>query len=336
MNYIIRKIKETEYHLLDDFLYEAIFVPEGMEAPLKEVIYLPELQVYVADFGKEKDDICFVAEADEKIVGAVWVRDMKDYGHIEDGVPSFAVSLYKQYRGYGIGTELMKKMLCELKERGYEKTSLSVQKANYAVSMYQKVGFEIIDENEEEYIMVCHLNPDKSVLKIRTANMDEYYSVRDFYYSLIDAMEDAEFKPGWQKDVYPTQEFLIKSIKNDELYIGKLDEKIVSCMVVNQEYNEGYNHITWSVQALDSELLVIHALGVHPAFSGQGIAKQMVQKVIDTARENHLKTIRLDVLGGNLPAEKAYTKMGFQYLDTIQMFYEDTGWTEYKIYEFII
>ena len=156
--------------------------------------------------------------------------------------------------------------------------------------------------------------------------MDDYTSVRDFYFSLIDAMEDAEFKPGWQKDVYPTQEFLIKSIKNDELYIGKLEDKIVSCMVVNQEYNEGYNHITWSVQALDSELLVIHALGVHPAFSGQGIAKQMVQKVIDTARENHR----------NLPAEKAYTKMGFQYLDTIQMFYEDTGWTEYKIYEFII
>ena len=73
---------------------------------------------------------------------------------VEDGVPSFAISLYKEYRGLGIGTMLMKRMLEELKERGYQKTSLAVQKANYAVKMYKNVGFEIIDENEEEYIMM--------------------------------------------------------------------------------------------------------------------------------------------------------------------------------------
>ena len=83
---------------------------------------------------------------------------MDDYGHVEEGIPSFAISLYKEYRGYGIGTELMKKMLKELKVRGYRKASLSVQKANYAVSMYKKLGFEIVDENGEEYIMVNKLS----------------------------------------------------------------------------------------------------------------------------------------------------------------------------------
>ncbi len=157
MNYIIRPINENEYYILEDFLYEAIFIPEGAEPPPKEIINQPDLQVYIKDFGKEKDDICFVAEADNKIVGAVWVRDMQDYGHIEDGVPSFAISLYKEYRNYGIGTKLMKTMLTELKSRDYKKTSLAVQKANYAVRMYKAVGFEIIDQNEEEYIMVCML-----------------------------------------------------------------------------------------------------------------------------------------------------------------------------------
>lgn len=157
MNYNIRKIREDEYYLLDDFIYEAIFIPEGVEPPPKSIINQPDLQVYIENFGKEKDDICFVAEADSKVVGAVWVRDMKDYGHIADGVPSFAISLYKEYRNFGIGTELMKTMLSELKDRGYEKASLAVQKANYAVRMYKKVGFEIIDENDEEYIMVCKL-----------------------------------------------------------------------------------------------------------------------------------------------------------------------------------
>ena len=158
MNYNIRKIREDEYKLLEDFIYEAIFIPDGVEPPPKTIINQPDLQVYINDFGKEKDDICFVAEADDKVVGAVWVRDMHDYGHIADGVPSFAISLYKQYRNFGIGTQLMITMLDELKKRGYERTSLAVQKANYAVRMYKKVGFSIIDENDEEYIMVCELS----------------------------------------------------------------------------------------------------------------------------------------------------------------------------------
>ena len=49
-------------------------------------------------------------------------------------------------------------MLDELKKRGYERTSLAVQKANYVVRMYKKVGFNIIDENDEEYIMACELS----------------------------------------------------------------------------------------------------------------------------------------------------------------------------------
>ena len=157
MNYNIRKISEGEHSLLQDFLYEAIFVPEGVPAPPKSIINQPELQVYIADFGKKKDDISLVAEVDKKVVGAVWVRIMNDYGHIDNDTPSFAISLYKEYRGFGIGTDLMKEMLRILRDRGYKQASLAVQKANYAVRMYQKTGFEIVDENEEEYIMVCRL-----------------------------------------------------------------------------------------------------------------------------------------------------------------------------------
>lgn len=157
MNYIIREMLEEEYGLLEDFLYEAIFVPKGMPSPPKSIIRQPELQVYLMDFGKKKDDIGLVADIDTKVVGAVWVRIMNDYGHVNNRTPSFAISLYKEYRGLGIGTSLMKEILCKLKQRGYKQASLAVQKANYAVKLYKKVGFEITDENQEEYIMICHL-----------------------------------------------------------------------------------------------------------------------------------------------------------------------------------
>ena len=157
MDFKIRFISEEEVGVLEDFLYEAIYVPEGESAPPRSIINQSELQVYISDFGKEKDDIGMVAEADGQIIGAVWVRIMNDYGHIDNNTPSFAISVYKDYRGLGTGTDLMKEMLRVLKARGYKQASLSVQKANYAVRMYQKVGFQIVDENEEEYIMLCQL-----------------------------------------------------------------------------------------------------------------------------------------------------------------------------------
>lgn len=157
MEYIIREISEEEYDLLEDFLYEAIFIPEGAASPPKTITKQPELQIYITGFGKREDDIGLVAEVDRKVVGAVWVRIMDDYGHIDDKTPSFAVSLYKAYRGAGIGTALMEEMLCILKRKRYNQASLAVQKTNYAVNMYKKLGFEIVDENDEEYIMVCRL-----------------------------------------------------------------------------------------------------------------------------------------------------------------------------------
>ena len=154
MEYSIRKMTVSEYPMLNDFLYEAIFIPDGIEPPPRNIITSPELQIYVDRFGELKDDFALVAEVEKKVVGAVWVRIMNDYGHIDNETPSLAISLYKEYRGQGIGTDMMKEMLSLLKTHGYKRVSLSVQKANYAAKMYQKIGFDIVRENKEEWIML--------------------------------------------------------------------------------------------------------------------------------------------------------------------------------------
>ena len=154
---VIREIRSGEIPLLNDFLYEAIFIPEGVATPPRSIIENEDLQVYVRDFGKKADDRCLVAEVGGRIVGAVWTRIMNDYGHIADGIPSLAISLYKDYRNQGIGTELLRKMLQLLRRDGYPQVSLSVQKANYAFRMYQKAGFEVVKGTEEEYLMVYKL-----------------------------------------------------------------------------------------------------------------------------------------------------------------------------------
>lgn len=156
MDYKIRKLKRDEVRILEIFLYEAIFIPEGVEPLPKDIINHPDLNIYISDFGG-KTDLCYVAEVSKKIVGAAWTRIINDYGHIDDETPSLSISLLKEFRNQGIGTTMVKQILKKLKEQGYKQVSLSVQKKNYAFNMYKNVGFEIVRENKEDYIMVCRL-----------------------------------------------------------------------------------------------------------------------------------------------------------------------------------
>lgn len=173
-------------------------------------------------------------------------------------------------------------------------------------------------------------------MEIRKALETEYDAVRAFYHSMIDQMEHAEFKPMWVKDIYPAPEFLRESLQNGELYIGIQQNEIAAAMVLNHRCNEGYQQCVWQVQAVPSEVTVLHALGVHPRFQGQGLARQMVAQAFAEARMTGQKALRLDVLGGNLPAEHLYPALGFQYRGTVNMYYEDTGWTDFLLYEYVL
>lgn len=138
---IICTMQSEEYPLLREFLYQAIFLPEGTVPPSRSVIDLPELQIYIADFGTQFGDYCLVAEVNGKIAGAAWSRIMEDYGHIDKGTPSLAISLLPEYRGHGIGTKLLSNLLSLLYEKGFPQVSLSVQKKNPAFRLYKRAGF---------------------------------------------------------------------------------------------------------------------------------------------------------------------------------------------------
>lgn len=155
----LRAIAPEDTEILQTFLYHAIHIPEGVEPPPRSILEKPELQVYLEGFGTRPHDHGLAAVENGQVIGAAWVRDMPDYGHIEDGVPSFAISVLPEHRGRGVGTLLMQALLAQLRRKGYAKASLAVQKTNRAAGLYRRLGFDIVGENEEEYLMVCLLKP---------------------------------------------------------------------------------------------------------------------------------------------------------------------------------
>lgn len=158
-------MQSSEIKHLDELLYLAIFHPNDADPISREILKQPEIRIYIDNFGELKDDYCIVADLDGQIVGAVWVRILsgtpKGFGNIDDKTPEFTISLYKKYRNKGIGTKLMARMIEYLHMQTYERASLSVQKANYAVRLYQNMGFDIFKENEEDYLMLLNLNIKK-------------------------------------------------------------------------------------------------------------------------------------------------------------------------------
>ena len=171
---------------------------------------------------------------------------------------------------------------------------------------------------------------------IRVAHINEYKRVLDFYYQLIDDMEGMEYHPKWQKGVYPDPAELRIALENAELFIDEEENEVISAMRVNHDVTDGYDKVAWAVDADKEHVTVIHMLGVAASHQGKGIAKKMVQFVIDKAGSERQNAIRLDVLVGNIPANRLYESMGFEYRERITLYYEDTGFTDFDLYEMVL
>ena len=171
---------------------------------------------------------------------------------------------------------------------------------------------------------------------VRIAESDEFEAVRKFYFDMIDCLENEEYGPGWKKDIYPAPNELRDAIGGKELYILELDGNIASVMILNSSRGDGYERLEAESGIKGGDALLIHALGVGFEYQRRGLAETMVRHAIAVAKEKGCLAVRLDVLSGNVPAERLYPKLDFVYQYTVNMFYEDTGFADYKIYQLLL
>jgi hypothetical protein len=71
---LLRGMEVNEKDILRNYLYEAIFIPEGVKPPDRSIIEQPELRIYYEDFGTGRADHCIVADDNGKVIGAVFRR----------------------------------------------------------------------------------------------------------------------------------------------------------------------------------------------------------------------------------------------------------------------
>lgn len=174
------------------------------------------------------------------------------------------------------------------------------------------------------------------MLHFQEEKESDFTRIQAFYWDVIEDIHKNNIQNenlGWEKGVYPSDDLLRDSLAGGELYTLTEDSILYACVILNSEHNEGYDGCSWSIVCNPDEVITPHALAVNPQFQGKGIGKTVVEKIIELAKTEHKKAIRLDVLSACKSAEQLYRKCGFHFVEAKNMYYEDTGWTEYKLFE---
>lgn len=168
----------------------------------------------------------------------------------------------------------------------------------------------------------------------RKAEKVDFYKIRSLYWNLIDQDQDDPSFPHWKKEIHPSDEMILDSIDKGDLYVLADGEKIAACVIANDEKVEGYADAPWQVDSDD--IIVLHVLAVHPDHRGKGLARRLVENVIEQERKAGKKALRLDVIENNTTAERLYQKLGFRYIQTKTLYYDVVGEMTFKLYELVL
>ncbi|MBA4492765.1 GNAT family N-acetyltransferase [Paenactinomyces guangxiensis] len=162
MEYIFRIIKPSDAPLLKEFLYLAIYVPEGEQPPAKEITERPELSRYLENWG-QPGDLGFIVELkkESKPIGAAWFRQFNKenpgYGFVAENIPELSIAVLPGYRGQGLGRDLLTRIINQARLEGYPGLSLSVSKQNPAVSLYERLDFKHVRDTGDTQVMLRDL-----------------------------------------------------------------------------------------------------------------------------------------------------------------------------------
>jgi ribosomal protein S18 acetylase RimI-like enzyme len=161
MSFTLCSLTPLDQSFLWEMLYQAIYVPDGLAPPPREVLERPELAHYVRDWGRPTDlGLLALATETRAPLGAAWLRLFQQpepgYGYVDDATPELSIAILPASRGQGIGSALLTALL-DLAATCFPAVSLSVSPANPALRLYQRLGFAIQSETHSSFTLVKNL-----------------------------------------------------------------------------------------------------------------------------------------------------------------------------------
>jgi ribosomal-protein-alanine N-acetyltransferase len=161
-HFTIRTVQIQDVSFLWDMLYEAVAVAEGMRALGKEkALSLPVNRKYIEGWGRSGDAGAIAVDQTKRPLGAAWYRLYPDeapgYGFVSPTIPELTIGVCDDARGQGIGHALLQALIALAQSQGYAALSLSVDRNNPALHLYERFGFRdagISDQEDTSVTMI--------------------------------------------------------------------------------------------------------------------------------------------------------------------------------------
>lgn len=142
----------------------------------------------------------------------------------------------------------------------------------------------------------------------RKPTSDEVFKIYQHYVRVISSMQEKGIDQ-WD-ELYPNAADIAADIAAGDLFVGEEDGKLLCAFAVNTECEEEYDACPWTYP--DRPYIVVHRLAVNPKYQRQGIARAAMEHVEKKAKEEGIKTIRLDTFCENPAGASLYESLGFK------------------------
>jgi GNAT superfamily N-acetyltransferase len=157
----IRPAAQADGLFLGDMVVEAANWRPGGSRPRHEVLSSPEHGRYVSGWQRPGDAGFVATDGNDGAIGAAWYRmlpqDAPGFGHVGTGVPELIIGVRPIWRAHGVGRALLQHLLDHARAKGFVRISLSVERGNFASTLYRSEGFAVTTAGPGRDTMVKRL-----------------------------------------------------------------------------------------------------------------------------------------------------------------------------------
>ena len=144
-------------------------------------------------------------------------------------------------------------------------------------------------------------------VKIKLPDISDYKRVNEL------AVQLHNLQVSWRPDLYTMVDEVItksqykKLIKNESIYVVRMDEKIVGYIIISMKDKKAKNK-----KFKDRKYLIVEMMCVDENYRGKGIGTYLLNYVKELAKDNNCTDMYLMVNQENMGAIKTYEKFGFK------------------------
>ncbi|MCX6500825.1 MAG: GNAT family N-acetyltransferase [Microbacterium sp.] len=158
----IRPAVQADGAFLADMVVEAVNWRAGAARPRHQILDDLRHGRYVTGWMRPSDVGAVAVDEQDQPIGAAWYRMLPrtepGFGYVGTGVPELIIGVRPIWRAHGVGRALLQWLVAAARAEGHSRLCLSVERDNFARTLYRSEGFVVTEAGNGRDTMVARLN----------------------------------------------------------------------------------------------------------------------------------------------------------------------------------